>query len=123
MSSPTVSIFQPGTVGAGDLQDQHVLGQPALLARNGRGDAQREALLAEQRIAAIAGSEGPDLTLSRKMNDVLVGSVAGPGNVLLPRLQGRAHGVHAGDEIAVTQHFEHPLADTGHHVHAGYDVG
>ena len=37
-----------------DAEDQHVLGEPALVAAHHRGDAQREALLAEQRVAAVA---------------------------------------------------------------------
>src|SRR5436190_1751893 len=44
------------TVGRGELQDQHVLGQPAVVARHHRRDAQREALLAEQGVAAVARS-------------------------------------------------------------------
>ena len=81
MSSPIVSTFQSGSVGTsiarfvlphaegnapvtyrvspsrrGELQDQHVLGQPALVAGHDRGDPQGEALLAEQRVAAVARS-------------------------------------------------------------------
>ena len=41
-------------LGGGELQDEHVLGQPAVVAGHDRGDAQREALLAEQRVAAVA---------------------------------------------------------------------
>ena len=94
MSSPMVVIFQPfealrrnqhgevglaagGREGGGDVvllalgrfdaEDQHVLGQPALVARHVRGDAQREALLAEQRIAAVAGTVGPDFAGFREM--------------------------------------------------------
>ena len=40
-----------------DAEDQHVLGEPAFAARLVRGDAQRMALLAEQRVAAVAGAE------------------------------------------------------------------
>ena len=81
MSSPSVSTFQPGDrrlqhgqVGLaarrrerrrdvvdllrrrGQLEDQHVLGEPALVPRLHRGDPQRVALLAEQRVAAVAGA-------------------------------------------------------------------
>ena len=38
----------------GQLEDQHVLGQPAVVAGHDRGDAQGEALLAEQGVAAVA---------------------------------------------------------------------
>ena len=108
MSSPIVSTFQPGRVGIsiarlvlpqaegkapvdvldlalgrGQLEDQHVLGQPALVAGHRRGDPQREALLAEQGVAAVAGAEGPDLARLGEVDDVLVVGVAGPGHVLL----------------------------------------
>ena len=48
-------VFSP--VGRRDAENQHVLGQPALLVSHDRGDAQRETLFAEQRIAAVAGAE------------------------------------------------------------------
>ena len=41
----------------GQLQDEHVLGEPALVASHCRCDAQRKALLAEERVAAVAGTE------------------------------------------------------------------
>jgi hypothetical protein len=82
MSSPTVQTFQPwflkglrrdhhrevglaagarerrrdvGLLAPADSrpEDQHVLGHPALVAGDVGGDAQREALLAEQRVAAV----------------------------------------------------------------------
>ena len=43
-------------LGARELEDQHVLGQPALVAGHDRRDPQREALLAQQRVAAVARS-------------------------------------------------------------------
>ena len=43
-----------------DAEDEHVFGQPALVARHGGGDAQGETLLAQQGVAAIAGTVGPD---------------------------------------------------------------
>ena len=54
------------------LEDQHVLGQPALLVRHHRGDAQGEALLAEQGVAAVARAERPDLARLREVRDRLV---------------------------------------------------
>ena len=69
-------------LGRGQLEDQHVLGHPALVARHRRGDPQREALLAEQRVAAVAGAVGPDLARLGVVDDVLVVGVAGPRNVL-----------------------------------------
>ena len=58
-----------------------MLGQPALVAGHRRGDPQREALLAEQGVAAVAGAEGPDLARLGVVDDVLVVLVAGPGDV------------------------------------------
>ena len=67
-------------LGAGQLEDQHVLGQPALVAGHHAGDAQRVALLAEQRVAAVAGAVGPDRPLLGELHDVL-GVVARPRDV------------------------------------------
>ena len=110
MSSPIVSTFQPGMVGmsiarlvlphadgnaaamyvhaalgARDLQDQHVLGEPALVARDHRRDAQREALLAEQRVAAVARAVRPDLARLGEVHDPLLVGVARPRDVVLAR--------------------------------------
>ena len=71
--------------GRRDAEDQHVLGEPALVAAHHRRDAQREALLAEQRVAAVAGAEAPDLARLRKMHDVLLVLVARPRDVALRR--------------------------------------
>ena len=148
MSSPIVSTVQPGIgghehceirlaagrgEGAGDvvhrarrgrqLEDQHVLGEPALLVRHDRGDAQREALLAEQGIAAVAGAERPDLARLREVRDRL-GRVAGPGHIVLAGLERSAERVHAGDELAVVAQLgERLCAHAGHHAHGDRDVG
>ena len=131
MSSPSVSTFQPGMVGssmarlvlpqalgkaaamylvdalgAGQLEDQHVLGQPALVAGHHAGDAQGVALLAEQRVAAVAGAVGPDRALLGELHDVL-GVVAGPrrrrpGRRLerrADRVQGRARSAASSSSI------------------------
>ena len=73
----------------GQLDDQHVLGQPALVAGHHRRDPQGEALLAEQGVAAIARAERPDLAVLREVDDVL-GLVAGPGDVVLAVRERRA---------------------------------
>ena len=39
---------------SGHAQYQHVLGQPALVTAHGGGNAQRKALFAQQRVAAVA---------------------------------------------------------------------
>ena len=55
----------------GDLEDEHVLGQPALVPRHHRGDPQRVALLAEQRVPAVPRPVGPDLPGLGEVRDVL----------------------------------------------------
>ena len=116
MSSPTVQTFQPSkpcwrnqhgeirfAAGAGerrrdvgllalrilDAEDQHVLGHPAFVARDVRSDAQREAFLAQQRVAAVARTVRPDLARFREMDDVLL-FVARPRHILLPGRERRA---------------------------------
>src|SRR4029077_11460885 len=48
--------------GVGHLEDEHVFRHPAFITGLHRSDAQRVTLLAEQRIATVAGAVGPDLT-------------------------------------------------------------
>ncbi len=62
-----------------------MLGHPALVAGHHRGDAQREALLAEQGVAAVAGAERPDLARLGVVDDVLVVRVARPRDVVAGR--------------------------------------
>ena len=103
-------------------EDQHVLGQPALVAAHRAGNAQREALLAQQRVAAVAGAEAPDLARLRKVNDVL-GGIARPGHVLLASGQRLAHRMHAGHEVAVfAEHVVHGPAHTRHQPHVDRHV-
>ena len=71
-------------LGARELEDQHVLGQPALVAGDHRRDPQREALLAQQRVAAVARAVGPDLARLGEVDDVLL-LVARPRAGLLAR--------------------------------------
>jgi hypothetical protein len=99
MSSPTVSAFQP-----------------SIVARHHRRDAERKALLSEQRVAAVARPEAPDLAGLREVHDVLLG-VARPDDVVLGVLDRRAHRVEARDEVAV-------LADDLEcaRPHAGHDA-
>ncbi len=52
-----------------DADDQHVLGEPALVARLPARDAKRMAFLSKQRIAAVARTEALDLERFREMHD------------------------------------------------------
>ncbi len=101
-----------------------MLGQPALVARHVGGDAQREALLAEQRVAAVAGAVGPDFTGFRVMHDVLDGRVARPGDVRLAVGERGADAVDAGNEFAsAAKYVKNLAAHAGHHAHVDHDVG
>ena len=151
MSSPTVQTFQPSKPAGGisiakfvlpqargerggdvgllalrvlDAEDQHVLGHPALVARDVRGDPQREALLAQQRVAAVARAVRPDLARLREVDDVLL-RVARPGHVLLAGRERRADGVHAGHDplLALVDLREDRQADPRHDPHVDDDVG
>ena len=62
-------------------QDEHVLGQPALLTAQVGGDAQSKALLALEHIAAIAGVDGHDDVVLRELNDIPLFGVQGPPGV------------------------------------------
>ena len=105
-----------------DTHHQHVLGQPALFAAHVGGDAQREALLAEQRVAAIAGAVAPDFFRLGVMHDVLRG-VARPSAVGRAGPQRSTHAVHARHKMTVrAQHLEHRLAHARHDLHVDHDI-
>ncbi|MNV02509.1 hypothetical protein D3C71_927460 [compost metagenome] len=112
-------------LGIGHAQDEHVLCQPALVAAHGGGDAQGQALLAQQRVAAVARAVGPDFARFWVVDDVLDLGVARPARrVLLAVGQGGTHRVHARHELAFhAQHVVHGLAHAGHqalvHGHIG----
>ena len=110
----------------GEREDEHVLGHPALILRELRGDAQRKALLSEEGVPAVARAERPDLALFRELRDELVLDLlrAGPRDVLLALLERRADGVDARDEVAVlAEVVEDLLARARHDVHVHDDVG
>ena len=101
-----------------------MFGQPTLVARHVGGDAQREALLAEQGVAAVAGTVGPDFAGFRVVHDVLDGRVARPGHILLAGFQRGADGMHAGDEFAIgAEHVKYLGAHAGHGTHVDHDIG
>ena len=103
-----------------------MLGHPTLVTRHRRGDAQREALLAEEGIAAVAGSVGPDFAGLGEVGDVLR-VIAGPGDVG-PRIaigidERVAHGVHGRDEVATLANLlECRGTHARHDLHVDHDV-
>ena len=104
------------------LEDQHVLGEPALVVGHRRGDPQRVALLAQQRVAAVARAEAPDLAGLREVADVL-GVIARPRHILLAGLQRGTDGVQRLDEEAVLADLvQRRLAHPGHRPHRHDDV-
>jgi hypothetical protein len=107
-----------------DAKDQHVLGHPAFITCHVGGDTQCQALLAEQGIATVAGTVGPDLARLGKVNDVLGGWVAWPARVLLAGFLRCADGVHARNERTVgPEHRKDVFAHAGHDLHVDHDVG
>ena len=100
-----------------------MLGEPAFVAPEHRSDAQREALLSEQGVAAVARAERNDLASLWEVDDVLVLRVARPSDVLLAALKGLADRVQARHELAVTEYFEGAGAHARHDLHAHRDVG
>src|SRR5690606_20588813 len=118
--------------GAGDVvflalrvfhaDDHHVFGHPALVARHHGGDAQRHALLAEQRVATVAGTVGDDLAGFREVHDVAIVWITGPGNVGAA-IERVTHRVQALDEGLLAQDVEYAVADARHDAHAHHHVG
>ena len=105
------------------LQDQHVLGHPALVAGHDGRDAQGVALLGQDGVAAVAGAVGPDFAVLREVGDVL-SVVARPRDVLLTRLQRSADGVPALHELTGLVDLRQGLCThAGHDAHGHHDVG
>ena len=93
-------------------EDEHVLGHPAFLPRLVRADAERVALLAEERIAAVARAHAPDELLLREVEDEP------------PVRREVAHPVQARDEVVVGAHVvDGDLPHARHDVHARHHVG
>ncbi len=91
-----------------------MLRQPAFVAGEGRGNAQCKALLAQQRIAAVAGVDREDQPL------FLVGEVA---DIALLGIQ-LGSGVQAGHKRALSaQGLQRDLAHAGHDPHRERDIG
>ncbi len=138
MSSPTVRIFQPvellgrdqhGEVGlsagrrerrghvadlalrALGLEDEHVLGEPALLLREVGADAERQALLAEERVAAVARAHRPDGVVLREVGDEALLGVA-LGDRVEPLVE----------VVLLAEPVERHLAHAGHGAHVERDV-
>ena len=99
--------------------------QPSL-ARHVRGDAQRQALLAQQGVAAVAGPVRPDQVLFGKVGDVLLFQRrTRPGHVVLdPGASGAPtecrQGMNSPLSPSASQHL---VADPRHDVHVHDDVG
>ena len=80
-----------------------MLGEPALVTSENGGNAEGKALLSEEGVASIAGTEGHDLAGLWEVNNVAVLDVAGPGDVPLSLSQGSANRVEAGHELTISK--------------------
>ena len=89
-----------------------MLGHPSFRAGLVRRDAEGVALLAEQRVAPVAGAHAPDQPLLRKMHDE-----AAVGREVAERVQ-------APDEVVAVAHvLQRHRSHARHDVHAGHHVG
>ena len=75
-------------IGRGDAEYQHVFGEPAFVPGHAGGDAQGEALLAEQGIAAVATAVGPDAPLLGKWTMYFSSLLHGQGTSFWPPVSG-----------------------------------
>ena len=89
-----------------------MLGQPALVTTHGRGDTQREAFFAEQRVAAVARADAPDGAGLGKVHDEAT-----------VRRQ-VAQGMQTGHPVAAARldAVERDLTHAGHDAHIGHHV-
>ena len=96
-----------------------MLGEPTFIARHNRSDAQRKALLAKERIAAVAGPKGPDLARLREMHDPFFFFVGRPRQIFFARRERLAYGVHAGHELSIAaKPLRHRVPHARHDAHA-----
>ena len=91
-----------------------MLGEPALGLAEVAADAQREALLAEEDIAAVAGADAPDRVVLREVADVAALRVA-----IERRVQAAVEVV---DVLARVEHLEGLAAHARHDAHVEDDV-
>jgi hypothetical protein len=107
----------------GQPRDEHVLGQPTVVAGHCGRDPQGEALLAQQSVAAVPGSVRDDLAVLREVRDVL-DVAARPRRVGLAFRQGSTHTVQSLDEgPTLRDEVERGLTHPRHDLHGDGDVG
>jgi hypothetical protein len=109
-------------LGIGHAQDEHVLGQPALVAAHVGCNTQRKALLAQQRVAAVTGAVRPDFAGLGVMHDVL-GLVARPLGRPGQRPEGRPRCARRAQIAVGAEHVVHSLAHAGHDLLVDGHVG
>lgn len=109
----------------GKAEDEHVLGHPAFLGSDVGSNTQSQALFAEQRVAAVAGTVGPDQLFFREVGDVLIFQRgAGPTNILLAGFKGSTDRVQARHErIFLFDQAQNLGGNAGHDVHIAHNVG
>ena len=100
-----------------------MLGHPAVVAGHGGGDAQGEALLAEQGVAAVARAVGPDLAGLGEVHDVLVLGITRPRHIGLALGQRHTYRMHTWHPVVVGEDVESALAHAGHDAHVDGHVG
>ena len=71
--APAMKVLRP--LGLGDADDQHVLGHPAFVAGQHARQPQREALLAQECVAAVVRVDADHQVLVGKMADVALGRI------------------------------------------------
>ena len=107
----------------GEFENEHVLGEPAVVAGHDGSNAKSETLFAEEGVAAVAGTEALDFAGFGEVHDVFVVGVAWPGDIFLAGCKWGADGVHAGNPLIVAEGVECALAHAGHDAHADGNVG
>ena len=114
-----VALFPLGVF---DGEDEHVLGHPALVASHGGGDAQGEALLAQEGVATVSGAEAHDEALFGEVGDVGILRIARPGDVLasVERIADRVQALDEG--LGAIELVVHLGSHAGHDAHVGHDV-
>jgi len=96
---------------------------PVLIARHYTGEAQRKTFLSQQGVPPIAGTKAKHRFVCRKMSNVGIFRITGPGNIIR-RLQDRGTNRMNTTHVIplVPKNIPHLEADPSHDAHVHDDV-
>ena len=105
-----------------ELKNEHVLGQPTVITCHHTCNAQCEALLAQQCIAAVTRAIAPDLASVREVRDVFVVWIAWPCRIFLACFERSTNRMQTRHPLIVAKCIKRTLTHARHNAHAHSNV-